>query len=101
MKLNRRSLFTFTRPGGRRDVGAQVLRPSCRPESDAVHRQSVAGGGGEGAAGGARALHGRELSPRVHAEEHAGAAGTPPHAASWFQGRQMLPPGFSDAKCYL
>ena len=48
----------------------------CPAEFDAVHRQRFAGGRGEGARGGEGAVHGGELSSCVHAQEHAGAAGT-------------------------
>ena len=44
-------------------------------EFDAVHRQRFTGGGRKRAAGGEGEVHGRDLSSRVHAQEHAGAAG--------------------------
>lgn len=44
-------------------------------EFDAVHRQRFTGGGRKGAADGEGEVHGRDLSSRVHAQEHAGAAG--------------------------
>lgn len=44
-------------------------------EFDAVHRQRFTGGGRKRAAGGEGEVHGRDLSSRVHAQDHAGAAG--------------------------
>lgn len=74
LKVKQRPVIRFVGSSERAEL--QRLLLVCVAEFDAVHRQRLIGGGGEGAGGGQEAVHVQQLSPSVHAPDHAGAAGS-------------------------